>query len=308
MNKICSVEEKISYICMKEYKYLLNKRNVVGVALGYKTTNGFYTCQKCIAVFVIKKLAINELDSNQLIPKYYNGIPTDVVQCDKPKFDALTAKVRPVINGYSISNILQDDTAGTCGCLVHDKYLYILSNNHVFASNNRAEIQTSIIQPSIYDGGKNPKDVIAHLYRFIPIKFIEGDKKPENQVDCAIAKVISRSFVSSAIAFIGVPKGISKAILLQKVRKVGRTTEETYGKVTYTNGTIIVQTEVKGKEALFTNQIITSKMTTGGDSGSLLVDEDLNAVGLCMSSTNQNTIVNPIESVLNSLKVKLVTG
>ncbi|KEI02375.1 hypothetical protein [Clostridium botulinum] len=308
MNRVCSIEEKISYICTKEYNYFLNKKNVIGVALGYKITNGFYTYKKCIAVFVIEKVPSNELNSNQLIPQYFNGIPTDVVQCDKPKFDALTAKVRPVINGYGISNVLKDDTAGTCGCLVQDKYLYILSNNHVLASNNRAEIQTSIVQPSIYDGGKNPKDVIAHLYRFIPIKFIQGHKKPENQVDCAIAKVISRNFVSSAIAFIGVPKGISKARLLQEVRKVGRTTEETYGKVIYTNGTIIVDIEEDGKEALFTNQIFTSKMTTGGDSGSLLIDEGLNAVGLCMSSNDQNTIVNPIESVLSSLKVKLVTG
>ncbi|CAG7839092.1 hypothetical protein CLOHAE12215_00496 [Clostridium haemolyticum] len=308
MNKICSLEKKVSHICMKEYEYFLNKKNVIGVALGYKVTNGFYTCKKCIVVFVTVKLPSYELDSNQLIPQYYNGIPTDVVQCDKPRFGALTGKVRPVLNGYSIGNVLEYNVSGTCGCLVSDKYLYVLSNNHVLANNNKIPIETSIIQPSISDGGKNPKDVIAHLYRFIPIEFIEGNKKPENKVDCAIAKVISRSLVSASIAFIGIPKGIKEALLLEKVCKVGRTTEKTYGKVTYTRGTIIVESEEVGKDALFTDQIMTSKMTESGDSGSLLVDEELNALGLCMSSNKQVTIVNPIRNVLSSLKVKLVTS
>src|SRR3712207_8760092 len=60
-------------------------------------------------------------------------------------------------------------------------------------------------------------------------------------------------------------------------------------KVIYTRGTIIVEAEKIGKQALFTNQIMTSKMTESGDSGSLLVDEELNALGLCMSSNNQTT-------------------
>ncbi|MCD3283526.1 hypothetical protein G8V05_15245, partial [Clostridium botulinum C/D] len=141
--------------------------------------NGFYTCEKCITVFVTKKLSCNELLSNEIIPRCYKGFQTDVKECGMPICDALKTRVRPVINGYSIGNILENNY-GTAGCLVADKYLYILSNNHVFALNNRAPIESVIVQPGVNDGGKIEKDVIGHLNRYIPIKFIEGKTKPEN--------------------------------------------------------------------------------------------------------------------------------
>ncbi|AEB76395.1 hypothetical protein ADU80_13280 [Clostridium botulinum] len=269
--------------------------------------NGFYTCEKCITVFVTKKLSCNELLSNEIIPRCYKGFQTDVKECGMPICDALKTRVRPVINGYSIGNILENNY-GTAGCLVADKYLYILSNNHVFALNNRAPIESVIVQPGVNDGGKIEKDVIGHLNRYIPIKFIEGKTKPENIVDCALCKVISRSFVSPKIAFVGIPKGTAKAKLNEDVKKVGRTSELTTGKIKNLSATFTVACSQVGKLALFKNLIVTTRMGQPGDSGSLILNEDNHAIGLYVGSINDITIANPIEKVLDSLKVKLVTA
>ncbi|MCD3199009.1 hypothetical protein G8T76_14790, partial [Clostridium botulinum C/D] len=143
---------------------------------------------------------------------------------------------------------------------------------------------------------------------YIPIKFIEGKTKPENIVDCALCKVINRSFVSSEIAFVGTPKGTAKAKLNEDVKKVGRTTELTIGQVKYLYATFIVNSLQIGKKALFTNQIITTKMAEPGDSGALLLNENNYALGLLIGSNNDIGVFSPIQKVLDSLKVKLVTS
>ncbi|KEI12043.1 hypothetical protein Z959_05385 [Clostridium novyi B str. ATCC 27606] len=267
---------------------------------------GFYTNQKCIVVFVTKKVSCNELLSSEIIPSCYKGFQTDIKECGIPVCNSLTSRIRPLINGYSIGNMLTN-ISGTSGCLVADKYLYILSSNHVLALNNQKPIGSVILQPSSRDGGKIDKDVIGHLNRFIPIKFIEGDTRPENIVDCALCKVISRSFVSSKIAFVGIPKGVAKVGLDEDVKKVGKSTELTIGKIKNLYGTFIIRCLEVQKKALFKNQIITTTICEGGDSGSLLLNKDNYAIGLCMGSIDAMYLFNPIQEVLDSLKVKLVT-
>src|SRR3712207_9100147 len=72
------IEENIAHICDCDYKYFLNKKNVVGIGLGYKVKNGFYTNQLCVQVFVSRKYSENEININDKIPSMYKGIPTDV--------------------------------------------------------------------------------------------------------------------------------------------------------------------------------------------------------------------------------------
>ncbi|AYF55237.1 hypothetical protein DFH04_07795 [Clostridium novyi] len=268
---------------------------------------GFYTKEKCITVFVTKKVSCNELTDSKKIPSCYKGFQTDVKECGMPICDSLTERVRPLLNGYSIGNILVN-AYGTSGCLVKDKYLYILSSNHVFALNNDAPIGSTILQPAVEDGGKIQKNVIGHLSRYIPISFIKGSIEPENIVDCALCKVINRSFVLSDIAFIGKPKGVALPRLNENVTKVGRTTERTTGKVNYLSATFKVDcSRHSTRMALFKNQIVTTRIGQGGDSGSLLLNENNYALGLYMGSSRYLTIFNPIQEVLDSLKVKLVT-
>jgi len=60
-----------------------------------------------------------------------------------------------------------------------------------------------------------------------------------------------------------------------------------------------------GRTALFTNQILTTNMSKGGDSGSLLVDGEGNkAVGLLFAGSDEVTIHNPIGFVKDALRFR----
>ncbi len=91
-----------------------------------------------------------------------------------------------------------------------------------------------------------------------------------------------------------------------RVRKVGRTTDYTEGVITVVNTTVDVgyNTARGPKTARFTGQVMTTGMSQGGDSGSLVVELGApNAVGLLFAGSGTVTIFTPIDRVLNSLSV-----
>ncbi|MGH2444642.1 MAG: hypothetical protein ACRDGD_01160 [Candidatus Limnocylindria bacterium] len=61
---------------------------------------------------------------------------------------------------------------------------YLLSNNHVIADENRAQVGDAILQPGSYDGGVQRDDRIAGLTSFVPL-----EPDGVNTVDCAMARV-----------------------------------------------------------------------------------------------------------------------
>lgn len=304
-----SYNNQIISICNNEYDVFFMKPNVVGVSLGYKVKNGVTLSEPSIQVLVTKKIPECQLSSDKLIVKNYKGIKTDVIETGEIFAQGLTAKIRPMLFGYSISprpiNYLM---AGTAGCLVKDQSnFYILSNNHVLAGENTLGLNTPIIQPGSLDGGRYPNDTIAALSKFIPIQFETLNNSPSNTVDAAIARVLNISQVSSSIALIGKVNGISPISLNLAVKKSGRTTSLTTGKITNTNATIRIQYSNR-KTALFKNQILTTAMSSAGDSGSLLVNSYNYAVGLLFAGSSSVTVYNPINSVLSALGVSLVTN
>src|SRR3712207_2354036 len=104
MNNFCSLEDKISHICNCEYKFFLQKTNVIGVGLGYKEKGGFRLPQKCINVFVLNKVSENNLLPKDIVPKFYKRIETDVIIIKVSEFLSLTNKVRPVAGEYIIGS------------------------------------------------------------------------------------------------------------------------------------------------------------------------------------------------------------
>ena len=89
------------------------------------------------------------------------------------------------------------------------------------------------------------------------------------------------------------------------VRKSGRTTAFTTGTITVLEATIDV-TYGEGRIARFEGQIVSTPMSQGGDSGSLLVAADsLQAVGLLYAGSNQATIFNSIGDVLAALSIEI---
>lgn len=224
-------------------------------------------------------------------------------------------RVRPVTGGLSVGH--RNVTAGTIGACVYDflpdgvgqpgKY-YILSNNHVLANSNAAHAGDSILQPGRADGGLLPQDRIGRLSRFIPLQFAPDVAlaTQNNLVDAALATVPFR-LLDGGIQWIGQVRGWrNKAAVTvgTMVKKVGRTTNLTTGRITVVNATVEVNYR-GGKVARFKDQILTTKMSAGGDSGSLMMTLDNVAVGLLFAGSTQVTVANQIENVRSLLRVEI---
>lgn len=251
-----------------------------------------------------------------------------------------TSRLRPAQPGVSIGHY--KISAGTFGALVKDKEtgdLLILSNNHVLANitngvDDRARKGDPILQPGSYDNGNKPDDVIGYLERFIPLKWSSGSGnvcpvaaagekilnfilhlfKPSynirftkssgaNIVDCAVARPANEKAVSGKILEIGEVKGVKEPSVGMRVLKSGRTSGLTQGEVKVVSATVQVKM-TETEQATFEDQFITEPMSKPGDSGSLVVDRNNNAVGLLFAGSEKATVCNRITNVLDSLNIE----
>src|SRR5262249_9669548 len=143
------------------------------------------------------------------------------------------SKQRPLLIGSSIGFLGNGFImAGTLGCFVRSgtsRALYILSNNHVLADENRYPTGGTITQPGTLDGGNPASDKVAKLTRFV--RLVPG---VSNHVDCAIAKLDSTVQADvHKLRGIGTLAGVSPGVAVgDVVHKVGRTTGVRHGKVT----------------------------------------------------------------------------
>lgn len=297
---------------------LLGLDNVVGVGVGHKVKDGKETSTPTVMVLVSSKLPAELLSRANTIPKTVGSQPTDVLEVGhlfaggkpSPQTDldalALTGRARPARPGFSVGHF--KITAGTIGAGCYDikplpgipRRYYILSNNHVLANSNDANLGDPILQPGRHDGGQVPRDVLGRLARFVPINFTGKC----NYVDAAIAEV-PFEMIDRDIYWNGYPATAAKAAKVgMNVKKTGRTTSFTTGRVTVIGATVNVNYG-GGRIAKFCNQIVTTNMSAGGDSGSLVLDWNDNPVGLLFAGSSSATILNPIALVQIQLGVRI---
>jgi hypothetical protein len=321
---------------------LLTKPNVVGVGVGLRERRGQVLDELAVKVLVTQKLPRAGLTAQATVPNEVDGVKTDVMQVGIIRaLQPRTDRWRPAPGGVSIGHY--QITAGTLGCVVRDRSTrerLILSNNHVMANSNDAQLGDPILQPGPYDGGRVNNDIIAHLTRFCPIEFevqpgtcnlaslyaslgnifarltssthrvqvFQADPQAVNLVDAAVAKPTDDSLVLDEILEIGTITGTTPASLGMSVRKSGRTTGFTSDTVLVIDTTVSV-TYGAGRTARFENQIVAGPMSQGGDSGSLVVAGDLPlAVGLLFAGSDQTTVFSPIQAVLDCLEVDIVAS
>lgn len=197
----------------KYKKKLKDKRNVNGVAVGEKVSEGHATGEEAITIFVEKKLPKDKLRKGDLVPDKLKGYKTDVVEIGKVTALVDTKKkYRPAPGGVSIGHYAI--TAGTLGCVVRKNgLLYILSNNHVLANTNNSRIGDPILQPGKHDSGQVGPDTLTQLAEFIKIDFGgEVDPTPpppppddgddDGESSCPIARLVARS-VNFAARLVG---------------------------------------------------------------------------------------------------------
>ncbi len=328
-------------VIYRYYKDLFYLDHVVGIGYGIKEKEGRETGEKAIIVLVDKKVPMEKLSSKNIIPRQMENYETDVIEIGNIELlNMRTQKMRPARPGVSIGHY--QISAGTLGAIVFDRENgepLILSNNHVLANitngqDNRAKIDDAILQPGTYDGGKKEEDVIGHLYRYIPIH--RGGDNPTcevaiaferlinsflhvlrpdynlklykdnrgNLVDCALAKPVNKKVVNNDILGIGKITGVADPEVDMLVRKSGRTSGVTESKIKLTSATIQVRMS-PSEVAVFHDQFITEPMSQPGDSGSIVVNKNNEAVGLLFAGSEKATVCNWIKYVLDALKVEI---
>ena len=330
--------ENIRQSLNAERKELLKKQNVVATGIGFKVTAGRETPDLAIICSVDVKKPIGKLSNRDRVPPMINNIPTDVKASGIIRaFQSPTSRFRPAPGGCSIGQY--QITAGTLGCLVKkNDTIYILSNNHVLANSNDAMDGDPILQPGPHDGGHGPEDRLATLAEYVPISFEEVEKEPtcniggsivnilnkgasllgstmrlrayriqqtENRVDCALARPLKVDEVKNEILQIGIISGTKEGELGMKIKKSGRTTGLTSGTIEQVDVSARVSYG-SNKIALFTDQLLAGAMSQGGDSGSAVLNDKNQLVGLLFAGSETTTIINRIGNVFNALSVSLV--
>jgi hypothetical protein len=217
----------------------------------------------------------------------------------------------PVPIGVSTGN-RGECSAGTIAARVIDGKgnYYALSNNHVYALENKAAPGSEVLQPGLYDTQCSPSgNVIGELAYYIPIDF---SSKGNNTVDAALAimgadskggPMVDNSTPSNGY---GTPSSTTAMPAVgTSVEKYGRTTQLTVGTITAINATITINYGTSGN-ATFTNQFIVQSgkpFVKAGDSGSLIVTTSgLHPVGLLFAgdSSGKYGIANDINNVISA--------
>ncbi|MFC7219772.1 hypothetical protein ACFQLX_16610 [Streptomyces polyrhachis] len=88
------------------------------------------------------------------------------------------------------------------------------------------------------------------------------------------------------------------------VKKTGRTTNISFGRIVSVDAVIDVDYGTAGT-ARFRDQILTTNISAGGDSGSLVTSYDNVATGLLFAGSSVITVVNHIENVRALLRVEI---
>lgn len=331
--------ERVKKTVSQFQEQLLALPHVCGVGVGKKMVRGQCTDCSALVVFVEEKVPISELPPQGAVPQQLGNVRTDVIPIGEIRLlGERTQRARPMQPGVSIGHY--KITAGTLGAVVYDNKTqepWILSNNHVLANSTsgkdgKAKLGDPIYQPGPYDGG-TAADQVAVLAKFIPMlktvsqadcqiaqgveKFLNRliglsghdysvqfwkNQRTANIVDCALARPTNRQLLNDEIMGIGQVRGTRQAKVGAKVRKSGRTTGITTGEIIAVDA--VLQVKVGDKEsAVYEEQIVTTNMSQGGDSGSLVLDENDAAIGLLFAGSDQATICNRIDLVLRELDV-----
>lgn len=214
-------------------------------------------------------------------------------------------------------------TAGTLGGFVEDdEAYYVLSNNHVLANSDSANVGDPILAPGPLDIKNGKFETIARLSRWIQLS-----PRRSNGVDAAVAAFDDSvtQFYPWRYAGIGKmrPHAIADRYEVSNVVKLGRTTGVTRGRVSAfeLDGVVIdYGTPGNPKPISYDNQLEfvhehpeVSPFSQGGDSGSFILDrENLRPYALLYGGGPDadgidRTLGHFMVDVLSSLKVSLVT-
>ena len=345
LKRVVKIKDELSKVYLR--KGFSKKIHAVGVGK-LEATNEY-----CIQVFINDSNEnMFENAPNNTVPNRYRNIPVVLILMPQAGFlsgnlyahftaeqyHKITRGHQEIImGGISGANTNLNGQCGTIGYLCirktilpRKKDVFLLSNSHVFADLRKSKIDNGdlIMQPS--PGEPSGNRPIADLVKFSALKFSD-DIKDENYIDAAIAKLWRQQEHKSVIPLIGsIKKYVPKVYVEigEGCRKFGRTTGYTGGKIFSIHLDIWIRYDRTGQEAFFKNQFLIepdlpryTKFVDKGDSGSLVVDSETNAVGLIFAGMNSAKplkdddeikrienygVANPISDVLEKLNIELL--
>lgn len=315
----------------KYWKSIKKRKNIIGFSgkLRPKITAGKEHIDKMsFRIYVVKKHKVEELKPRDIVPRMLSlgesSIITDIVEIGVIKALNNKERRRPICSG--ISTMHKDGTACTINGFFRDTVtgqIYVASNNHCYALENKAKIGDPCLQPGPHDGGKYPEDEIGKLVKYVEILFNEfecpyrdivvkikrklfGPKQLFNKVDMAFD---SMSVPYEVIAtYIGEFKGRTIFNIGDKVTKSGRTTEQTFGELFDTDWNGMIQ--YSRGIAFFTDcYLITGdKFSQGGDSGSPVFNMNNEYGGCLFAGSDTTSIVAKLENIEEEGGVELITS
>jgi N-acetylmuramoyl-L-alanine amidase len=283
---------------------ILSKKNVIGIGVGKKDQVG----DDAVVVLVEKKVPLDKLKEEDVVPSELDGIPTDVVEIgeQEPMAGVHSDRERPVHGG--ISAIWQKGTACTLGAIVYkDGEPYALMNTHCANPHWKgAKLGDRIIQPSGNDGGRKTgtKDVIGHSTDYEELIL---DGQTINYFDSAIVKLD----IDATPLFLEGIGDIEPEIATVKpgdqVWKSGRTTGVQTSNVIATNVTMYCNYGDEYGKGKFVNQIVVENsdkyFTAGGDSSSLVIDSERRPVGQIFAGSSRTATLSPIKPIMERFQV-----
>ena len=300
--------------------------NIQGLGMAERVTDGQRERELALKVYVERKLPMsrveNPVPAELEVPGVEGRVATDVEEIGRVELEAATGRFRPAMPGCGLGH--PEIEVGTFGCLVRkrpdlerdpeaeedrDESLYVLRNSHVLANHGVCRVGDVIVQAGRHDGGGEPDDVLCELAEWVPFEFT--DSGFPNLVDAAIARVLNPEEVTSAVRLIGVPPGYTKHVQRDmEVHKCGRTSDLTFGKVRDVDYRL--QMSYKRPEGGhgrvgLSDQVLCTRYTAPGDSGSAVFSSGGFVVGLHFAGSSSTSIFNRIGHVLDALDLELVT-
>lgn len=275
--------------------------SISNIGVGAKEVGGEVTGEFAFRIYVGMKLPPGEVPRTWRIPARIDGIATDVLPASGTEALVDTRKIRPLKGGVMFKNeYVEDDTrtlAGTIGCLV--RYIntfevMALTCEHVLLAGH-AEVGAAVGQP------RYVKCCCCCTYNAIGTVF---RTRKNDRVDCATVKLdpdialeIETAGTVNEVEGIGTLNGVAQAVCFETVRKRGRTSELTTGR--------IVEVRLENSQILV-RPAATDPFAQLGDSGSVLVNDDNRVVGL-LWATNVGSrtmgIANHIGPVMQELEI-----
>ena len=319
------IDETFSKVGLKNVTSILQNRSISYV--------GVNDSKESVVVFLEKNLRIKDLKTlcdisfkNVKIEFKHSSLAYSTPTPPPPPVPSYIVKDEKYTCGSSVY-IANHRGAGTLGCILKDQNnnFFGLSNNHVLADLNYADVGLPIGVPGLIDvsaGGIDPK-TIGHLHHAVPLT--DGSASIANvkqNVDAAIFKIPQEcieGITSYQRNYYDTPNLIQHPAPEMKVQKVGRTTGLTSGKIVARFFTPIQVwadiAHINSKKLIsFINVWAIegdndSQFSSGGDSGSLITtklpDGSRAAVGLLFAGSDTVTFMVDIQTVLNVFNLEI---